>query len=103
MARFGVFSLLSPMVISVASTSGHARTWRAMRSAASEVAARLLPSGVRRLISNCPSSFLGKKPFGTFFTSGTQVNSVATAAMATIQRRSITYARTRMYAFSIGR
>jgi hypothetical protein len=47
---------------------------------------QLVPSGVRTLISNCASSFLGKKPFGTFWTSGTIATSVINAAMTTTQR-----------------
>ena len=78
------------MVTSVVETSGQVRTSRAIRSAARLVAARLVPSGVRTLISNCASSFLGRKPFGTAFTSGMHDPSVATDATTTIQRRSMT-------------
>ena len=89
-ARLGVFVWLSPIVTFVAVTSLHSRTSRAMRSAESSVDARLVPSGVRTLISNWASSFLGKKPFCTFLTRGTHDPSVANAATTTIQRRSTT-------------
>jgi hypothetical protein len=84
------------MVTMVSTTSGHCRTSRAMRSAERPVAARLVPSGARMLISNCASSFLGKNPLGTALNSGMHDPSDRNDATTTIQRRSTTKASTAM-------
>ena len=53
-------------------TPGIARgSARAMRSAMSAVAARLVPSGARTLTSNCAWSSSGRKPLATVLPSGT--------------------------------
>ena len=85
-AVFNVPAVSPATVTSVKSTSGSFRTAAATRLARTSVAARLVPSGARIVMSNCEVSSCGVKVTAVNWNSGMLERSTTRVPAATIPR-----------------
>ena len=96
LAVFCVPAVSPATVTSVNSTSGICRIAALIRLAMTFIAARLVPSGARRVTSNCDWSSSGVKFTAVILKSGTLEASTSTAPAATRPRCAIAHSSTRV-------
>ena len=88
---------VSPATVTrVKSTSGMRRMAALIRLAITFIAARLVPSGARRVTSNCDWSSSGVKLTAVIRNSGTLDSSISTVATATRPRWRIAHSSSRV-------